>query len=118
MKLARRTYTDADVFEALVDGLANGVDYTVTVTALTGHPDVEGPASEPRTVTPASAAGDTEGTPDPVPALPLAGAGVLAGLLASSAFARGRLSPPVAPTGEKPATAGGPGPGSTRRAPA
>ena len=72
-----------------MDGLANGVDYTVTVTALTGHPDVEGPASEPRTVTPASAAGDTGVSPDPVPALPLGGAGVLAGLLA--AVARRRL---------------------------
>ncbi len=81
----RRVYTDADVFEALVDGLANGVDYTVTVAALTSHPDVEGAASEPRTVTPASGGGDTGGTPDPVPALPLAGAGVLAGLLAAAA---------------------------------
>ena len=82
----RRVYTDADVFEALVDGLVNGVDYSVTVTALTSHPDVEGPASEPRTVTPAAAAaGDTGGTPDPVPALPLAGAGGLAGLLAAGA---------------------------------
>ena len=84
----RRVYTDADVFEALVDGLANGVDYTVTVTALTSHPDVEGPASEPRTATPAVGGGDTGGTPDPVPALPLAGAGVLAGLLAATAFRR------------------------------
>ncbi len=73
-----------------MDGLANGVGYTVTVTALTSHPDVEGPASEPRTVTPASAAGDTGGTPDQVPALPLAGAGVLAGLLAAAGAARRR----------------------------
>ena len=87
-KLARRVYTDTDVFEALVDGLANGVDYTVTVTALTSHPDVEGPASEPRTVTPLAGAGDTGETPDPVPALPLAGAGVLTGLLTAAAVRR------------------------------
>ena len=87
-KLVRRVYTDADVFEALVDRLANGVEYTVTVTALTGHPDVEGPASEPLTAAPQAGGGDTGGTPDPpdpVPALPLAGAAVLAGLLAAAA---------------------------------
>ena len=84
-KLVRRVYTAADVFEALVDRLANGVEYTVTVTALTGHPDVEGPASEPLTATPASGGGDTGGTPDPVPALSLAGAAVLAALLAAAA---------------------------------
>ena len=88
-KLARRVYTDADVFEALLDRLANGVDYTVTVTALTSHPDVEGPASEPLTAAPASG-GDTGGTPDPVPALPLAGAGVLAGLLAAAGAGQSR----------------------------
>ena len=87
-KLVRRVYTAADVFEALVDRLANGVDYTVTVTALTGHPDVEGPASEPLTAAPASGGGDTGGTPDPVPALPLAGAAVLAALLAAAAARR------------------------------
>ena len=88
-KLVRRVYTDADVFEALVDRLANGVEYTVTVTALTSHPDVEGPASEPLTAAPASG-GDTGGTPEPVPALPLAGAGVLAGLLAAAGAGRSR----------------------------
>ncbi len=71
-----------------MNGLANGVDHTVTVTALTSHPDVEGPASEPRTATPGSGGGDTGGTPDPVPALPLAGAGVLAGLLAAGTASR------------------------------
>ena len=81
-ELARRVYTDADVFEALLDRLANGVEYTVTVTALTSHPDVEGPASETTTAAP-RAGGDTGDVP--VPALPLAGAGVLAGLLASAA---------------------------------
>ena len=81
-ELARRVYTDAGVHEALVDRLVNGVEYTVTVTALTSHPDVEGPASETATAAP-RAGGDTENVP--VPALPLAGAGVLAGLLASAA---------------------------------
>ena len=81
--LVRRIYTDADVLEALLDRLVNGVEYTVTVTALTAHPDVEGPASEPRTAAP-RAGGDTEDVP--VPALPLAGAGVLAGLLTSAAY--------------------------------
>ena len=84
-KLVRRVYTDADVFEALVDRLANGVEYTLTVTALTSHPDVEGPASEPLTAAPQAGGGDTGGTPAPVPALPLAGAAVLAGLLAAAA---------------------------------
>ena len=93
-KLARRVYTDADVFEALVDRLANGVEYTVTVTALTSEPGVEGPGSEPRTMTPQAGAGDTGETPDPVPALPLAGAGVLAGLLYGAArrLRKARLS--------------------------
>ena len=93
-KLARRVYTDATVFEALVDRLANGVEYTVTVTALTSEPGVEGPGSEPRTMTPRAGAGDTGETPDPVPALPLAGAGVLAGLLYGAArrLRRARLS--------------------------
>ena len=81
-ELVRRVYTDVDVHEALLDRLVNGVEYTVTVTALTSHPDVEGPASEATTVAP-RAGGDTENVP--VPALPLAGAGVLAGLLASAA---------------------------------
>ena len=82
-KLARRVYTDAGVHEAVVDRLVNGVEYTVTVTALTSHPGVEGPASETATATPrvGGDAGDV-----PVPALPLAGAGVLAGLLASAAY--------------------------------
>ena len=93
-KLARRVYTDATVFEAVVDRLANGVEYTVTVTALTSQPGVEGPASEPRTMTPQAGAGDTGETPDPVPALPLAGAGVLAGLLYGAArrLRKARLS--------------------------
>ena len=83
-ELARRVYTDADVFEALLDRLVNGVEYTVTVTALTGHPDVEGPASEPETETPRSNGGD----PVPTPALPLAGAGALAALLVAGAARR------------------------------
>ncbi len=81
-ELARRVYTDAGVREALVDRLVNGVEYSVTVTALTSHPGVEGPASETATATP-RAGGDTGGRP--VPALPLAAAGVLAGLLTSAA---------------------------------
>ena len=79
----RRVYTEADVFEAVVDGLANGVEYTVTVRALPGHGGENGPPSEARTATP-GAGGDTEDVP--VPALPLAGAGALAGLLASAAY--------------------------------
>ena len=89
-ELARRVYTDADVHEALLDRLVNGVEYTVTVTALTGRPDVEGPASEPLTMTPQAGAGDTGGSPGPVPALPLTGAGVLAGLLAAAGAGRSR----------------------------
>ena len=81
-ELVRRVYTEADVFEALLDRLANGVEYTVTVTALTSHPDVEGPASETTTAAPRAGGGTGD---VPVPALPLAGAGVLAGLLASAA---------------------------------
>ncbi len=81
-ELARRVYTDAGVLEAVVDRLVNGVEYTVTVTALTSHPGVEGPASETAAATPRGG-GDTDDVP--VPALPLAGAGVLAGLLASAA---------------------------------
>ena len=89
----RRVYTEADVFEAVVDGLANGVEYTVTVSAVPGHGGENGPPSEPRTATPRTDAGDTEDVPGagdtedvPVPSLPLAGAGVLAGLLASAAY--------------------------------
>ena len=69
----RRVYTEPDVFEAVVDGLANGVRYTVTVTALAGDPGVEGPASEPAAETPGRAGGPTP-DPAPTPALPLAGA--------------------------------------------
>ena len=79
-ELVRRVHTEAGVLEAVVDGLVNGVEYTVTVSVLTA--DVEGPPSEARTATPRAG-----GEPDvPVPALPLAGAGVLAGLLASAAY--------------------------------
>ena len=81
-ELARRVYTDAGGREALVDRLVNGVEYSVTVTALTSHPGVEGPASETATATPRGG-GDTDDVP--VPALPLAAAGVLAGLLTSAA---------------------------------
>ena len=90
----RRAYTDAGVTEAVVDGLVNGVEYTVTVTALAllGGPD--GPSSESRTATPSVGAGDPgdgDDTDDtPVPALPLAGAGVLAGLLAAAGAYRRR----------------------------
>ena len=85
----RRVYTEADVREAVVDGLANGVEYTVTVRALPSHGGENGPPSEARTATPRAEAGDTDpggGDTDdvPVPALPLTGAGVLAGLLASA----------------------------------
>ena len=80
----RRVYTEADVFEAVVDGLVNGVEYTVTVSALPSHGGENGPPSEARTATPGDGDGDTDDVP--VPALPLAGAGVLAGLLASAAF--------------------------------
>ncbi len=91
-ELARRVYTDAGVLEAVVDRLVNGVEYTVTVTALTSHPGVEGPASETAAATP-RAGGDTEDVP--VPALPLAGAGVLAGLLASAAHRLRRTGRPA-----------------------
>ena len=80
-ELVRRVHTEAGVLEAVVDGLANGVEYTVTVSVLTA--DVAGPPSEPRTATP-GAGGEPEDVP--VPALPLAAAGVLAGLLASAAY--------------------------------
>ena len=73
----RLVHTEADVLEALVEGLVNGVEHTVTVTAL-GPSGAEGPASEPRTATPLVS----------VPALPLAGAGILAGLLAAGAARR------------------------------
>ena len=86
-KLARRVYTDADVFEALVDRLVNGVEYTVTVTALTSHPDVEGPASEPRTAAPGAPAA-------PVPAVPAAWLGVQAVLLLWCRRRRGRMPRP------------------------
>ena len=79
----RRVYTEADVLEAVVDGLANGVEYTVTVSALPGHGGENGPPSEPRTATPRA---DGEPEDVPVPALPLAGAGVLAALLTSAAY--------------------------------
>ena len=62
-------YTDAGVHEALVDRLVNGVEHSVMVTALAGHPGVEGPASEPMTVTPSAAAGAA----DPAGACPPAG---------------------------------------------
>ena len=78
----RRVHTDADVLEALVERLVNGVEHTITVTALTDDPGVEGPASEPQTATPLAT----------VPALPLAGAGILAGLLAAGAARRRRAS--------------------------
>ena len=52
----RRVYTDGGVHETVVDGLTNGVEHTVTVTALTSRGGVEGPASEPVTVTPSAAA--------------------------------------------------------------
>ena len=45
-------YTDSGVREAVVDRLVKGVEYSVTVTALTSHPGVEGPASETATATP------------------------------------------------------------------
>ena len=88
-ELVRRVHTEAGVLETVVDGLANGVEYTVTVSVLTA--DVEGPPSEPRTATPRA-----DGEEDPVPALPLAGAAVLAGLLASAAYRlrRGRRDAP------------------------
>ena len=80
-ELVRRVHTEAGVLEAVVDGLVNGVEYTVTVSVLTA--DMAGPPSEPRTATPLA---DGEPEDVPVPALPLAGAGVLAGLLASAAY--------------------------------
>ena len=75
---SRQTRAAADVLETRVNNLVNGVKHTVTVTALSGHPGVEGPASEPRTATPLVS----------VPALPLTGAGILAGLLAAGAARR------------------------------
>ena len=90
----RRAYTDPNVLEAVVDGLANGVEYTVTVRALATAGGTDGPESEPRASTPVDA-GETDGGGDPdgeapVPALPLAGAGVLAGLLAAAGAYRQR----------------------------
>ena len=87
----RRVYTEADVFEAVVDGLANGVEYTVTVSAVPSHGGENGRPSEARTATP-GAGGEPKDVP--VPALPLAGAGVLAGLLASAAYRLRRAGPP------------------------
>ena len=89
--LVRRVYAEAAVREAVVDGLANGVEYTVTVAALPAHGGAAGPPSESRTTTPQVGAGGPDGGGGepgevPVPALPLAGAGVLAGLLASAAY--------------------------------
>ena len=89
--LLRRVYTEADVHEATVDGLGNGVEYSVTVSAVPGDGGANGPPSEAQTATPRVGAGDPEDVPGdpedvPVPTLPLAGAGVLAGLLASAAY--------------------------------
>ena len=78
----RREYTDPDTREAVVDGLVNSVEYTVTVTALAGHSGIEGPASEPVRAMP-GASGAPDADPAPVPALPAAGAVLLAGLLAA-----------------------------------
>ena len=76
----RRVYTASDVLEATVDGLVNGVEYSVTVSALPGDGGENGPPSEPVTVTPRAE----------VPALPLAGLLALAGLLSAGAAARRR----------------------------
>ncbi len=89
----RRVYVDADVLEAEVDGLVDGAEYQVTVTALGAAPGQEGPASEPVRRT-AGASGDPGSGEDeeeePVPALPLAGAAALAAAL----FAAGRRRHP------------------------
>ncbi len=84
--LVRRVYTEATVTEAVLDGLTNGVEYRVTVTALGSGPGVEGPASEPAEATPSAAGGpadpDDPDDPDRVPALPFGGAAALAAVLA------------------------------------
>lgn len=77
---SRRVYTAADVLEATVERLVNGVEYSVTVSALPGDGGENGPPSEPVTVTPRAE----------VPALPLAGLLALAGLLFAGAAARRR----------------------------
>ena len=78
---SRRVYTAADVLEATVDRLVNGVEYSVAVSALPGDGGENGPPSEPVTVTPRAE----------VPALPLAGLLALAGLLFAAAARRRRL---------------------------
>ena len=76
----RRVYVDANVLEAEVDGLVDGAEYQVTVTALGAVPGEEGPASEPvrRTAGASGDPGSGEDEEEPVPALPLAGAAALA----------------------------------------
>ena len=86
----RRVYTDADVFEAEVDGLVDGVEYQVTVTALGAAPGQEGPVSEAVRRTAGGTSGDPGSEEEPVPALPLAGAAALAAAL----FAAGRRRHP------------------------
>ena len=88
----RRVYVDADVFEAEVDGLVDGAEYQVTVTALGAAPGQEGPASEPvrRTAGASGDPGSGDEEEEPVPALPLAGAAALAAAL----FAAGRRRHP------------------------
>ncbi len=88
----RRVYVDADVFEAEVDGLVDGAEYQVTVTALGAEPGQEGPASEPVRRTAGDSGSEDPGSEEeePVPALPLAGAAALAAAL----FAAGRRRHP------------------------
>ena len=78
----RQVHTEADVHAATVDRLDNGVEYTVTVSAVPGHGGENGPPSEPAAATPRA------GAEEPVPALPLAATAALAGLLAAAAHRR------------------------------
>lgn len=92
-------YVEGDMTEAMIMGLTNGVEYTVTVRAwasLNGELDSgrSGAWSDGMRVTPMADAGDGDGDDDeeepmPTPAVPLAGVlALFAGLLAA---ARARL---------------------------
>ena len=83
----RREYTDPDTGEAVVDGLTNGVEYTVTVQALTNLGGESEP-SEAQVGTPRAGDGSDPGEDVPVPAVPLAGAAVLAVLLVAAGLRR------------------------------
>ena len=88
-----RTYSDTT--EKLVDRLLPMTEYSVTVAALSGVEGVaEGPTSDPVRATTMAAGPAEEPEPDeePVPALPLAGAALLALALAAAGVRRTRRS--------------------------